>query len=755
MDRNVRVRVGGFLTAALCLLGVQLCAAGGASAATFPANAATLGAIPDGTSSSTAESYGAPLNITFTVTGEPLGTPSNVAVSLTGSHTWVADLEVVLIAPNGAQQTIFNRTGAIGASNDPGDSSNLGGPYSFWDGAPSSPTWWSAAAAASSTAPVPSGIYRASVRGGSSSGGGNALITPSFGSVDDPNGVWTLRIRDGVAADTGSITAARLLLGPLRMLTVSRPTGSGTGTITASGIDPIDCGVASTSHDDCTALVPDGDIITLTATPGAHSRFGAWSGACDTNATNVCSVTMNANGAVGASFALIQRTLTVSRPTGNGTGRITAPGTDGIDCGPAGTNPAHDDCTATVTDGDTITLTATPGSHSSFDTWSGDCDGEATATCALTMDADKTAGASFTLIQRTLTLTPGGTGSGYVDSSPARIDCGHNTSGHATCSANYTDGTDVTLTGHPSAGSAFAGFSGDSCAPISGEPDKCIATMDAAKNIIATFTDSAAPDVSITSGPNGPARDQRPTFAFTAEAGSTVVCSIDTGTASFGPCTDAASHRPASNLADGSYTFRVKATDGASNSATATRSFSVDATAPETTVSGPTGTIEVAEASFDLSATEASSYECRLDDGPFAACTSPKAYTGLSEGSHTFRARATDALGNVDQTPAEATFTVDLADPSPPTPGAPAVPETTIGKFPKNPKADHTHFRFRSSIAGSSFTCQLDREDPEPCRSPQDYRGLEVGRHRFKVFATSPGGEVDPTPAKARFRISG
>jgi len=36
----------------------------------------------------------------------------------------------------------------------------------------------------------------------------------------------------------------------------------------------------------------------------------------------------------------------------------------------------------------------------------------------------------------------------------------------------------------------------------------------------------------------------------------------------------------------------------------------------------------------------------------------------------------------------------------------------------------------------------------------QDYRGLEPGRHVFRVFATSPQGVDDPTPAKARFRIS-
>jgi hypothetical protein len=31
-------------------------------------------------------------------------------------------------------------------------------------------------------------------------------------------------------------------------------------------------------------------------------------------------------------------------------------------------------------------------------------------------------------------------------------------------------------------------------------------------------------------------------------------------------------------------------------------------------------------------------FECRLDGGQFAPCTSPRTYTGVSRGSHSFRA---------------------------------------------------------------------------------------------------------------------
>jgi hypothetical protein len=54
-----------------------------------------------------------------------------------------------------------------------------------------------------------------------------------------------------------------------------------------------------------------------------------------------------------------------------------------------------------------------------------------------------------------LHVAPAGAGSGTISSAPAGIDCG------ATCDASFTPGTPVTLTATPSAGSAFAGWSGD------------------------------------------------------------------------------------------------------------------------------------------------------------------------------------------------------------------------------------------------------------------------------------------------------
>jgi len=51
-------------------------------------------------------------------------------------------------------------------------------------------------------------------------------------------------------------------------------------------------------------------------------------------------------------------------------------------------------------------------------------------------------------------------------------------------------------------------------------------------------------------------------------------------------------------------------------------------------------------------------FRCRLDAAAFAACASPKSYTHLAKGSHTFRVQAIDSRGMADPTPASYAFRV-------------------------------------------------------------------------------------------------
>jgi CSLREA domain-containing protein len=57
------------------------------------------------------------------------------------------------------------------------------------------------------------------------------------------------------------------------------------------------------------------------------------------------------------------------------------------------------------------------------------------------------------------------------------------------------------------------------------------------------------------------------------------------------------------------------------------------------------------------SSVSGSSFQCRLDGGPFKRCHSPQVYSGLKSGRHRFEVRAT-AAGQVDASPAKQKFTV-------------------------------------------------------------------------------------------------
>ena len=85
-------------------------------------------------------------------------------------------------------------------------------------------------------------------------------------------------------------------------------------------------------------------------------------------------------------------TLVVAR-AGNGSGTVSST-TPGIDCGSA--------CTRSYLDYQSVTLTATAGTRSTFTGWSGACTGTA-PTCTLTMSEARSATATFSLPDNTFT----------------------------------------------------------------------------------------------------------------------------------------------------------------------------------------------------------------------------------------------------------------------------------------------------------------------------------------------------------------
>jgi hypothetical protein len=79
--------------------------------------------------------------------------------------------------------------------------------------------------------------------------------------------------------------------------------------------------------------------------------------------------------------------------------------------------------------------------------------------------------------QHPLSVQKAGSGNGTVTSNPAGIHCG------ATCTAQFDDGTSVSLTATPATGSVFAGWSG-ACSGTG----TCQVSMTQARSVTATFT---------------------------------------------------------------------------------------------------------------------------------------------------------------------------------------------------------------------------------------------------------------------------
>ncbi len=231
---------------------------------------------------------------------------------------------------------------------------------------------------------------------------------------------------------------------------------------------------------DCTQTYDHGQSVTLTATV-ATGVTRAWGGACSGSAAT-CTVSMTQARSVTMTATVNQYALSVAK-NGTGSGTVGAPGL--IDCGST--------CSAQVSHGTQVTLTATAASSSNFAGWSGACTGTA-ATCTVTMDAAKSVTATFTLKTYALAVTKPGNGPGTVAANVGSLNCG------GTCSATYDHGTSVTLTATAGNGATFTGWSGD----CSGTAATCTVSMTAAKNVTATFTlNTYALNVTRTGNGNG------------------------------------------------------------------------------------------------------------------------------------------------------------------------------------------------------------------------------------------------------------
>ncbi len=155
--------------------------------------------------------------------------------------------------------------------------------------------------------------------------------------------------------------------------------------------------------------------------------------------------------------------------------------------------------------------------------------------------------------------------------------------------------------------------------------------------------------------------------------------------------------------------------------------------ATPTITAGPSGSTSTTSATFAFVAgARGDTLECALDGAPYAACTSPKTYSGLANGAHTFHVRERNArLGAGDA--ATRTWTVDTIAP----------PAPQIAQAPPNPSnASTASFSFTDGESHVSFLCQLDGGAWTACSSPATYKKLADGAHGFGVEARDAAGNV-------------
>ena len=191
----------------------------------------------------------------------------------------------------------------------------------------------------------------------------------------------------------------------------------------------------------------------------------------------------------------------------------------------------------------------------------------------------------------------------------------------------------------------------------------------------------------------------------------------------------------------------MRAIDPAGNTdlSPASHTFTVDTVRPDTSFNPvPPSHTNDTTPTFSFTSNEAgSTFQCSLDGAAFGSCASPLTTGTLSEGSHTLQVRATDQAGNIDQSPASHTFTVDTMR-----------PDTSFNPPPPSHTNDTTPtFSFTSNEAGATFRCSLDGAAFASCSSPFTTAALSQGSHTLQVEASDQAANTDQSPASHTFTV--
>lgn len=162
--------------------------------------------------------------------------------------------------------------------------------------------------------------------------------------------------------------------------------------------------------------------------------------------------------------------------------------------------------------------------------------------------------------------------------------------------------------------------------------------------------------------------------------------------------------------------------------------------APDTIlVTAPPALVAAASATFEFrSEPPGATFQCELDGGGFAPCTSPHALASLPDGSRRFAVRAVGA-GGADPSPALHAWTVDTT-----------APGVTITAGPTGAIDDTTPtFTFSVTGAPTVTECAIDTGGFAACASPYTTIGLAQGAHTVHVRARDAAGNQSGVASRA------
>lgn len=279
------------------------------------------------------------------------------------------------------------------------------------------------------------------------------------------------------------------------------------------------------------------------------------------------------------------------------------------------------------------------------------------------------------------------------------------------------------------------------------------ATTDAS---VVTF-DKTSPVITIANPTTAPAQSK--TITASTDEG-TLTQSITTGSLCDGTLTYTSySSTTFTSESDNGKKVCYKAIDTAGNTTYSLSSAiaGIDTTKPVTTIVGATdgnsntvtsgGLTKSNSLSVSFNASDTSGIagsECQLDSGSYSACTTPKLYSGLSDGGHTINIRSTDNAGNVEST-ATFAWTVDTTAPNLST------KMTYSGWYTSNQTSTFTYADTNGIASGTPVTCTISTEGtaqtcsvtPNVCDNAGNCNTTLVTSNGADIDKTAPTSTID------------